>query len=387
MTILLFFLVWALAAIGHAAIWVHANNCLHSVRFHGWFIRLLRGACHVINAGGILAFGFFYGPVLATSGDWSSLAPPLLVYVGICIALTVSYVPLMLYRRWTRPVPAQQTALWCSQIDTVKQLGHKPLGTGSRSLLARLPWNEIFHVDVTERELTLPGLPADWDGLSLLLLSDLHLCGCPAREFFETIMSRLAQQPADLLLITGDLVDDDRHYQWLKPLLGRLRWRHGAFAVLGNHDYWFDVSLIKKELAELQIQYVGGAWRQVHLRDHPLIVIGNESPWLGAPPDLANCPKGGFRLCLSHSPDQLAWARRNGINLMLSGHNHGGQIRIPGIGSIFVPSRFSGRYDCGLFYEDPTLLFVSRGLSGNTPVRYFCPPEVARLTLRKGTRS
>jgi predicted MPP superfamily phosphohydrolase len=67
---------------------------------------------------------------------------------------------------------------------------------------------------------------------------------------------------------------------------------------------------------------------------------------------------------------------------MLAGHNHGGQIRVPFFGSILVPSQFSRRYDCGTFHEPPTLLNVSRGLAGQHPLRYFCRPEVTRITLR-----
>jgi predicted MPP superfamily phosphohydrolase len=79
----------------------------------------------------------------------------------------------------------------------------------------------------------------------------------------------------------------------------------------------------------------------------------------------------------------MPWARRHQIDLMLAGHNHGGQIRLPLIGSILVPSRFSRRYDCGTFFEPPTLLHVSRGLGGQHPLRYNCRPEVTRITLRQ----
>jgi predicted MPP superfamily phosphohydrolase len=68
---------------------------------------------------------------------------------------------------------------------------------------------------------------------------------------------------------------------------------------------------------------------------------------------------------------------------MLSGHNHGGQIRLPVVGSVFVPSLYSRRYDCGTFDEPPTLLQVSRGLSGLHPLRFNCRPEVTRIVLRK----
>ena len=79
---------------------------------------------------------------------------------------------------------------------------------------------------------------------------------------------------------------------------------------------------------------------------------------------MRDCPEGPFRLCLSHTPDNMPWARAHHINLMLSGHTHGGQIRFPLVGSVLVPSIFSRRYDCGVFWEEPTLLHVGRGLAG-----------------------
>jgi hypothetical protein len=98
---------------------------------------------------------------------------------------------------------------------------------------------------------------------------------------------------------------------------------------------------------------------------------------------LTPCPTG-FRLCLSHTPDNIVWARKNEIDLMLSGHVHGGQIRLPLVGSIFVPSRYGRRYDCGTFDEPPTVMHVSRGLAGQHPLRINCRPEVTWLELKKG---
>jgi hypothetical protein len=88
---------------------------------------------------------------------------------------------------------------------------------------------------------------------------------------------------------------------------------------------------------------------------------------------------------LSHSPDLFHKAQRWGVNLMLSGHNHGGQIRFPLIGPVFMPSRYSRRFDRGFFRQNGTLLHVSEGVGGKHPVRYGCPPEVSRLVLRSST--
>jgi predicted MPP superfamily phosphohydrolase len=111
------------------------------------------------------------------------------------------------------------------------------------------------------------------------------------------------------------------------------------------------------------------------------VVIGHEGPWFRPAPDLTECPADVFRLCLSHTPDNIRWAKQQRIDLMLAGHNHGGQIRFPVFGSMLVPSCYSRRYDCGLFHEPPTVLHVSRGLAGKHPVRYNCRPEVTKLVL------
>ena len=96
----------------------------------------------------------------------------------------------------------------------------------------------------------------------------------------------------------------------------------------------------------------------------------------------ASCPWGNRFRC--HAPDNARWARRNKMDLVLSGHVHGGQIRLPPFGSILLPSRCGRRYDGGAYeVGGTTLVYVSRGLSGEHPVRYNCRPEVTLITLRK----
>ena len=88
-----------------------------------------------------------------------------------------------------------------------------------------------------------------------------------------------------------------------------------------------------------------------------------------------------LRIVLSHSPDQLGWARAQDADLMLAGHTHGGQIRIPPLGAIFSPSVWGVKHISGVYYSPPTILHVTRGISGGTPARWLCPPEIARLKL------
>jgi predicted MPP superfamily phosphohydrolase len=95
-------------------------------------------------------------------------------------------------------------------------------------------------------------------------------------------------------------------------------------------------------------------------------------------------PHGSLRVLLSHSPDLFYKARNWGVDLMFAGHNHGGQIRLPFVGAVFVPSLFSRRFDRGFFHGKQTLLYVNEGIAGMHPVRYGCPPEVSRFVLRAG---
>src|SRR5262249_48822806 len=148
-----------------------------------------------------------------------------------------------------------------------------------------------------------------------------------------------------------------------------LRWNIAGVAILGNHDSWRDASAIRRRLARAGFDVLGNSTRQILIRAKPMIVVGHEGPWFKPGPSLLDYPVDAFRLCLSHTPDNIGWAKRNKVDLMLSGHVHGGQIRLPLIGSIFVPSRYSRRYDCGTFFSAPTVMHVSRGLAGQHPLR------------------
>ncbi|MCI0738723.1 MAG: metallophosphoesterase [Gemmataceae bacterium] len=326
-------------------------------------------------------------------------------YCISCAIAGLVIAPLAQLFYWLRRQAPQLVETKSTTVDVAKALGYKPAGRGKQRSLALLPGNQCFEVDFTEKTLALPQLPAAWDKLTILHLTDLHLCGSPDLAFFQYVMDRcLSWHTPDLVALTGDVVDSSWHHRWIVPVLGKLRWTIGAFAILGNHDAWRDTGLIRRRLRRMRFDVLGNSWRQIDVRGEPLIVIGNETPWFKPAPDLSICPNVAgtlrvpsaddgtrsvpttFHLLLSHTPDTIAWARKHHVDLMLAGHVHGGQIRLPLIGSMFVPSRYSRRYDQGTFFEAPTVMHVGRGLSGQHPLRYFCRPEVTLLTLRKASK-
>ncbi|MFL5340046.1 MAG: metallophosphoesterase [Gemmataceae bacterium] len=374
---LLFFAAW----VGHAALWLVALNVLYSRPIHKTVLKLARLAVAVITFGFPIALWAAAGFDLLAVGQTPPRAVQL--YLGLCFFTAFCAIPFVTVKRLMRPDPPQLVGRKSAIFDTARFFGAKPAGDGKYRRLALLPGNQVFQVELTELTLRLPGLPAAWDGLTILHLSDLHLCGTPDQKFYESVIDQcLAAGIPDVLAITGDLVDSDVHHRWLLPLLRPLRWREAGLAILGNHDYWETPDRVRRRLQKLGLVVLGNGWRQVTVRGEPLVAIGHEGPWFRPEPDLAGCPAGPFRLCLSHSPDNIRWARRHRVNLMLSGHNHGGQIRLPLFGSLFVPSLYSRRYDCGLFWEEPTLLHVNRGLAGREPLRYNCRPEVTRLVVK-----
>ena len=190
------------------------------------------------------------------------------------------------------------------------------------------------------------------------------------------------------MALTGDLVDKPPFIDWIPETLGRLKARYGVYFIFGNHDLRVDFRRMQRVMEGCGLVYLGGRWKVVEVRGQPVLVAGNELPWFKPAADLAACPARSevpFRLLLAHSPDQLPWARKGEGDLMLAGHTHGGQIRLPLIGPVFAPSRDGVQFASGLFYAPPTILNVSRGLSAELPLRMNCTPEIIHLTLHTGT--
>jgi uncharacterized protein len=387
-------LLFAAACLGHLILMIGCHNWWYGLRTPKWAGDLIHLA-HLLlflafPIALFLAWGLDLTPLFQSLDDNESttlhflLRSVVVAYIILCWLALFVWFPYVTICRLVRKEPVHERR--SEVVDVAAKLGYRPVGTDKLRFLTYFPGNEVFTAEFNEKTLYPPRLPAAWDGLSVLHLSDLHLKGTPDRDYFRFIMDRCNEWQPDLVAVTGDIADSWRHQRWIVPILGRLRWREQAFAILGNHDLWFDAPLIRRRLRRLRMHVLSNTWQQITVRGLPMVVIGQEHPWTRPHPDLKNCPAGPdspFRLCLSHTPDNIAWARGHGVDLMLSGHVHGGQIRFPLIGSVFLPSTLGRRYDCGTFDEGPTLLHVSRGLSGKQQIRYRCRPEATLLRLRR----
>lgn len=239
--------------------------------------------------------------------------------------------------------------------------------------------SERHGVGVTETAVPVAGLPPPLSGLRIGLLTDIHRSRWVLTEHVQEAVHLLMRTRPDLIVLGGDYVTwGDREYvePSAEALLG-LSAPYGVFAILGNHDDDHDMPAA---LAARGIHVLRDARTDLGIRGETLALAGLRF-WTRRPADIAALVKGvaGTAVLLAHDPRRLAEAAALKIPLVLSGHTHGGQVVLPGVGAI-AARKFP--VAAGLLRQQDTTLFVSRGLGTvYVPIRINCPPEVAVLTL------
>jgi uncharacterized protein len=320
---------------------------------------------------------------------WPENAPIFTVWGIVSLATFFLAGPLWLWtRRGLRP-PKHLLEEVVDHIDVAAQFDQPLVIERIFERCWRLPGNQITDLTVTHKLLELPRAVKGVDGMKIGHLSDIHLTGKISQLYYDYAIEKLLAAAPDLIVISGDIIDYDRCLCWLEPVLGKLRAPLGCCFVLGNHDRRLsDIDGLVESLTRLGLHDLGVCGLSFRLSSGTMVrIMGNENPWFDRHPEGdADSPEPDanteLRIGVSHSPDQIPWARAQRLDLMLAGHTHGGQIRIPGIGPVVAPSYYGSRFASGLFYLPPTLMHVSRGLCGVHPFRWFCPPEVSILTLR-----
>lgn len=249
-------------------------------------------------------------------------------------------------------------------------------------LLSTIPGNQALSLKVDNKRLHIPRLPKELAGLRVVHISDFHITGAVGPEWYRHVVEQVNSLEPDVILVTGDLVEVEEHRNWLLESMRPLRAKLGIYFVLGNHDYYIDEVRTVRELTELGWIHVGGTAIAAEWNNYPVLVAGNEVPWNR---QLANLNEfsalNPFRVMLMHTPDQFDWACVNHGDLAVAGHNHGGQICFPILGAVAAPSLYGTRFAGGVFRRGNTVLHVTRGIGGETPLRWRCPPEIAVLEL------
>jgi uncharacterized protein len=244
---------------------------------------------------------------------------------------------------------------------------------------------------VHEKTIAMSAWPNSLTGLRVAALSDIH-AGSP---FIDTdklrlIVDRTNEAKPDVIVLLGDyMVTDNWHSKPVAPeviaaALQNLKAPFGVYAVLGNHDWWYDRGRLRTAFERHGIRVVDNDVVRLEKNGHPFWLVGIADAW-SLTDDIAGTakriPNGEPAIALTHNPDILP-RFPPAFLLTLAGHTHGGQVNLPFLGRRIVPSMFGQRYAAGYVQEEGKHMFVTTGIGTSVfPVRFRVPPEIAVLTL------
>jgi uncharacterized protein len=285
-----------------------------------------------------------------------------------------------LFVRRDQPVPGTRTL----EPEIVKlRKAHIPFAS-----LRRLgAHNDVYDLEVTRHEVFIDDLPPSFDGYRIAFLTDTHVASFMRRGLYREAVAQAMRFDPDLVLLGGDFVTWERHIPLMaEVLLTGLEARDGVYAVLGNHDYWANADGVIAAMTARGVRFVINRSIPIRRGRDAISLVGIDELYRGNPDvDTAFALVDPRVPCLglSHHPDIIGLLDGKRVDLLVCGHTHGGQIRVPFFGSIVVPSKHEARYASGFHREERVLMYVSRGIGAIPPLRILCKPEVATFTLRR----
>jgi hypothetical protein len=257
---------------------------------------------------------------------------------------------------------------------------------GNLSHIAKSALAEANSLSIERVEIKLAKLPRKMDGLRIIHLSDIHHSPFTSLEHIRRAVKVCNRLEPDIVALTGDYVSHDREF--IAPVadaLGRLRSEFGTYACLGNHDHWTDGDEVANHFRESGIKVLINEGMRLAARNASFWICGVDDYMVGKT-DLRAALHGSYpdemTLLLAHNPVLVRQAARAGVDLVLSGHTHGGQVKFRDDEKRILPKR---RLTAGLHRRKMTQIYITRGIGTVVvPLRYQCPPEISVLELKAG---
>ena len=213
--------------------------------------------------------------------------------------------------------------------------------------------------------------------LRVAVLSDLHVGKAIEPDYYAGIFDAINRFSPDLMALPGDFVANAAALPLLDSVLELCKARLGVFAVRGNHDFWSNATGVANALEKAGIRLLKNESARIWHGDAEIIITGCEDPWSKQTWQPPLRKSGEVVLALAHTADTIYKLSQHKIDAVFCGHYHAGQARLPGWGSVFVPSRYGRRFDHGHFLVNNTHLFVTAGIGASGPVlRIYCQPDV-----------
>jgi predicted MPP superfamily phosphohydrolase len=270
-------------------------------------------------------------------------------------------------------------------------------GAGVAAVAADSILIEPNHPRIVRMQIVLPRWPARLDGFTIALLADFHYDAHFSRHPLQAAIGMVNSLRPDLIALVGDFVsvplvgDDEQAAADAEPcarLLRQMQAPHGLWAVLGNHDCATDPRRVAHALRAQGIQVLANQSVPVERDGGRFWLAGVDDVLFGDPnldTTLRDLVSGEATILLAHEPDYADYVSNYTVDLQLSGHSHGGQVRFPFLPPLFLPD-LGRKYVRGFYKVGPLSLYTNAGLGTvNLPIRWNCPPEITLLTLRKTT--
>lgn len=253
------------------------------------------------------------------------------------------------------------------------------------SEVARNAFAEANSLTIEEIDISVTRLPRELDGLRVAHLSDIHHSPFTDIDHIASAVRQTNALKPDVVMLTGDYVSHESEY--IAPMaetLADLESEFGTYACLGNHDHWTDAEKVTCHLSENRIRVLVNEGIRKSIRGATFWLAGVDDYMVGKT-DIRSAMRGSLpeemKLLLAHNPVIVRQAARRGVDLVLSGHTHGGQVKIRDDENRILPRR---RLTSGLHRRYDTQIYITRGIGTVVlPVRYQCPPEISLITLRK----
>ncbi len=255
---------------------------------------------------------------------------------------------------------------------------------GNWSKKAKLAMEEANSLSLERVEIPLERLPAKLDGFKIIHLSDIHHSPFTGLGHIERVVKVANRLKPDVFLLTGDYVSHEPEYAGpVAAVLGRLKAKFGTYACLGNHDHWTDAELVTHLFRGEGINMLVNEGLRFTAHGSSFWLAGVDDYMVGKT-DVRAALKGSYpdemKLLLAHNPIIFREAVRAGVDLTLSGHTHGGQIKVRSDEKRILPQR---KLKAGLHARKNSQIYITRGIGTVVvPMRYHCPPEISLLELR-----
>lgn len=249
---------------------------------------------------------------------------------------------------------------------------------------------EPLWFDVLELPMALPRLSKAFSGFRVLQISDIHAGEQFMPGHLGEIVEKVLELKPDIVLITGDFVYSsplmtDEILERTRDLLAQISTSIPVFAVMGNHDHWWDVSRVRKMLQDANVTELANDFFTIQKDEGQLHICGVDDFYVHESKlesILSRLPEDGCAILMAHEPDFADDSSVSGrFDLQLSGHSHGGQVVMPFLGALVLPN-YGRKYPSGLYKVGEMIQYTNRGLGMVFPyVRFLCRPEITVFTL------